>query len=218
MLSNIIILIKTFKRPEAYSRLIDSIRRFYPDIEILTLDDSNEDIGVSAGRNRLVEMCKTPYCLILDDDCIFTSKTDLVGALKELEDRDLDILQLETQTDFERDYHGLFEIDGDTVKMIKGDRNGLYDFCLNIFLARTESLKKCPWDEKYKMGEHFGYFFTHRGKLKIGKIDNNVIEHHHIRNDEYDPFRLRAIDYVKQFMAENGIKKRVDLYGKEYVI
>lgn len=215
---NITILIKTFKRPEAYNRLVESIKTFYPDINILTLDDSNEDIGVSAGRNRLVEMCQTPYCLILDDDCIFTNKTDLEKALKELVEKDLDILQFETQTDFERDYHGLYEIDGSTVKMVKGSRDGLYDFCLNIFLAKTESLKKYPWDEKYKMGEHFGYFFTHRGKLRIGKIDNNVIEHHHVRNDEYNPFRERALGYVKQYMVENGINKRIDLYGKEYVI
>jgi len=158
-------------------------------------------------------MCKTDFCIILDDDCIITAETDFERAIKTLQEKDLDILQFATQNDYERDYQGIFETIDGVVRYVSTDRDNMYDFCLNIFMAKTESLRRCRWNPKYKMGERFGYFYTHRGKLKIGVDKRNIIEHIHENNEDYQPYRARAIDYVKMYMEENGIKTRIDLGG-----
>jgi len=142
---NLTILIKTFKRPEISKRLIDSIKFFYPNVPMIVLDDP-DDMGVSAGRNELVRQCNTEYCMILDDDCIFTADTDLERCVAELEDRGLDILQL----DYGEEYYGTFVVNGDTVKMSRfpyDSINGLYEFCAQIFIAKTDKLRECQWDE-----------------------------------------------------------------------
>lgn len=206
----ITILIKTFKRPQVLERLLNSIKKFQPGIPYIVLDDE-EDIGVSAGRNRLVEMCDTPYCLILDDDCVFTDKTDLKRAVEILKEKDLDILQL----DIGEGYQGIYETNGSEVTMLRTSRDGLYDFVSNVFVAKTDKLRECKWDESLKIGEHFAYFYTHKGKLRIGKTDEVRLEHHHARVSDYNAYRDRALEYVKEFMRKNGITKRID--GNEII-
>ena len=84
-------IIKTFERPKALTRLIRSIRRFYPDLAIIVADDSvqatacrdaeflrlNPDVGLSAGRNAVLSRVETPYLLLLDDDLEFTAETNI---------------------------------------------------------------------------------------------------------------------------------------------
>lgn len=210
----ITVLIKAFKRPEAVKRLLESINKFRPYTKVYLLEDE-DDIGLSAGRNRLVEVCETPYCLILDDDCLFNEKTDLDKAIEILKEKDLDILQLKVPG---IEYHGLFQTNGDTVKYVAGDRDGLYDFCANIFVAKTDSLRKYKWDEDLKMGEHFAYFYDHKGKMRIGITDEVEIEHHHVDAPGYAEYRYRAKDYVKKYMLKKGIKKRIELYGEQTTV
>jgi glycosyltransferase involved in cell wall biosynthesis len=220
------ILIKTFKRPETCQRLIDSIRNYYQDMPIIVLDDSEVatnynnitkqlysefDVGVSAGRNKLVDSCPTKYCLILDDDCIFTDKTNILKAVNILETNDYDILELgEVESGNITGYRGKFKFEDDIVECISGEP---LEFVNNIFVAKTESLKKNRWIDKLKMGEHFAFFFTHRGKFKIGYCKDITIDHKHVPSPDYDVYRNRSLDYVKEFMADNNIKKRIDLFG-----
>lgn len=212
---DITVLIKTFKRKQAVDRLIESIKRYYPDLPILVLDDSDKnseygfDIGISRGRNILVDKCQTKYCMILDDDCYFTDKTDIKKALGLIGDYDILCLK-EVDCGKSSNYRGRFEIDGDTVKYVSGTP---YQFVNNIFIAKTDSLKKHKWDDSLKMGEHFAFFFTHRDKLKLGYTDEVEVVHDHIDTDGYQYYRNRSADYVKKFMKENGIKKRIDLMG-----
>ena len=43
-------------------------------------------LGLSAGRNALVEACRTKYLVLLDDDVFFTASTRLDLLLQRLED------------------------------------------------------------------------------------------------------------------------------------
>ena len=211
----ITILIKTFRRPQALAKLLESIKEFSPDIPVIVLDDSNEDsefgfdIGLSRGRNELVKKCTTPYCVMLEDDCVLNKNTDIKKIIQELIDRNLDILQFKVNG---LHYCGLFETSGTEVSYVNGNRNGLYDFCANIFVAKTDTLRKFKWDEDLKLGEHFAYFYEHLGKLKIG-VSEVEIEHHQIRTADYQKYRDRAVGYVKQYMKNKGITKRKDLSG-----
>ncbi|GAG84015.1 unnamed protein product, partial [marine sediment metagenome] len=88
-------IIKTFERPKVLDRLIRSIRRFYPDLAMIVADDSfraksrhdvetlrlNPDVGLSSGRNALLNCVKTPYFILLDDDLEFTAETNIERLL-----------------------------------------------------------------------------------------------------------------------------------------
>jgi glycosyltransferase involved in cell wall biosynthesis len=91
--SRVTFLVKSFERPACLTRLLDSIEKSYPGFSVIVLDDSasplltqanldkysslhitylpaETDIGLSEGRNRLVDAASTPYILLLDDDFI----------------------------------------------------------------------------------------------------------------------------------------------------
>ena len=214
---DITVLIKTFRRPEACNRLVSSIKRFYPDLPILILDDSDEtceygfDIGTSRARNILVDKCQTKYCLILDDDCIFSEMTDLERGLEIAKDYDL-LMVAEVENGVITGYKGRFEVEGTTVRMVGGEP---FEFINNIFIAKTEVLRKYRWQDDLKTGEHFAFFFTHRGKMKIGYTDEVEVIHSHLEGHDYRPYRDRALNYVIQFMREQGLTKRIDLFGNE---
>ncbi|XP_070547560.1 beta-1,4 N-acetylgalactosaminyltransferase 1-like [Ptychodera flava] len=92
---------KTFERYDVVRRLIASIRKYYPRVEILIADDSkdlqmldgkgvNQYImpfarGWFAGRNLLVSQVRTKYFLWVDDDFIFTKNTKLEKFVEKFE-------------------------------------------------------------------------------------------------------------------------------------
>jgi glycosyltransferase involved in cell wall biosynthesis len=104
------VLVKTFQRPDALRRLVASIRRFYPAIEILVVDDSErpldplpegvsrywhlpfDSLGVSAGRNFGLRQVETDYVLVCDDDMVFGRKTDLARMLRTVQTTRFDLV------------------------------------------------------------------------------------------------------------------------------
>jgi GT2 family glycosyltransferase len=107
---SVTVVVKTFQRPAALRRLLASIRRFYPEIPIVVVDDSEQplapvppevtryehfpfdSLGVSAGRNAAVHEVETEYTLICDDDMVFGRKTDLAKMLRALETTRFDLV------------------------------------------------------------------------------------------------------------------------------
>jgi (N-acetylneuraminyl)-galactosylglucosylceramide N-acetylgalactosaminyltransferase len=99
---DVTIVVKTFQRPHALRRLLASIRRFYPSIAVLVVDDSEESLepvpagvtrywhlpfdslGVSAGRNFGIRQVETEYTVVCDDDMVFGRRTDLGKMLRTL--------------------------------------------------------------------------------------------------------------------------------------
>lgn len=104
------VVVKTFQRPEALGRLLTSIRRFYPDVSVVVVDDSAEprepppdgvtryehlpfnSLGVSAGRNLGVRAVETPYTLICDDDMVFGRKSDVAKMLRTVQATRFDVV------------------------------------------------------------------------------------------------------------------------------
>lgn len=115
-MEDITIIIKTFIRIKCVERLLKSIEKSYSKCPIIICDDSGdakknresilkkfsnlkinyivteENIGLSKGRNILVQNVKTKYFLLCDDDFIFYKKTNILLARKILEDKNYDIL------------------------------------------------------------------------------------------------------------------------------
>ena len=104
------VVVKTFQRPGALKRLVASIRRFYPAIAVLVVDDSEQpldpdpdgvtrywhlpfgSLGVSAGRNYGLQRVETEHALVCDDDMVFGRRTDLGKMLRTLESTRFDVV------------------------------------------------------------------------------------------------------------------------------
>lgn len=113
-LNNVTIIIKTFERKNILVKLLNSIKNNYPQLPIIIVDDSKKtyknyilkkfpnldinyiveeyDIGLSKGRNILINSVKTEYFLLCDDDFEFDQRTNIEYAKKTLEKYNLDIL------------------------------------------------------------------------------------------------------------------------------
>ena len=210
-----------------------SIKKYYPTSKVLVVDDSKTapptmdgvkymflpfDSGVSAKRNAAVAAVDTEYVFLLEDDCFFNEKTDLLELLKLLNVSGCDIIGPKASG---VDYSGIYTWDGPTRTVrcfrdpldIAEGNVPLFEFIPNIFLAKTSVLKSHPWDEELKIGEHFAFFWKYRGQLKIGFTHAVSITHGHYETPGYASYRHRAVEYVKKFMRENGIIRRVDFHS-----
>jgi glycosyltransferase involved in cell wall biosynthesis len=180
-------LIKTFERPNELQRLVSSIRRFYPEMRIIVVDDSRNptslegcrtvsmeyDSGVSAGRQKGLSLVETEFFLLLDDDFVFYRKTDLEPAVHQLAgEPNIDImggqvvdLPLYRSTDFLRS--ALFATSRQAILPLGSKIAGLtvHDKVANFYLARTDSVRRVGWDMHLKHLDHNDFFSRARGIL-----------------------------------------------------
>jgi glycosyltransferase involved in cell wall biosynthesis len=211
-LSNLTAVVKTFERPKILKRLIKSIRRMYPTLQIIVADDSRNPVvipdvqivnlpfnsGVSAGRNAALRAVNTKYILLLDDDFVFYNHTILEDALGFMEtNSNVDILggkvinlPFYKSTDYSQ--LELFPTDATPVMPI-GTRIGtaqVLDKVANFYIGRTESIRKIGWDENLKRLDHADFFTRARGILTVAYFPKMQILHaQNLFDDRYQKSR-----------------------------
>lgn len=231
---NITALIKTFRRPKSLQLLLESIRQFFPDLRVVIVDDSpiplndtnlgnhvqyihtDYDIGLSAGRNFGLDFIQTKYVLLLDDDFLFTPRTQIGKMYDVLEKTDFSLVG-GTLLDYgyvSRRFHGCFgEKDGVlqlNIETNKGFAFGypLYDFVLNFFMGKTSHIKQVLWDEDLKLGEHEDFFlrFVQKG-YKVTALPSVVAEHYPVVDGKYKGNRDRIDQFQNLFFAKSGFRE-----------
>jgi glycosyltransferase involved in cell wall biosynthesis len=180
-------IIKTFERPVILKRLLDSIFKFYPNMNIIVVDDSQNptndsrvtnitlpyDSGVSLGRQIALEAVSTPYVLLLDDDFIFYHKTVLEDALKTvIEDNRIDIMggEVINLPSFKSNDYSIARLHPTQNKsvypvgtILSGYK--VYDKVPNFYIARSDRLKLVGWDKSIKRLDHADFFTRAKGIL-----------------------------------------------------
>jgi beta-1,4-N-acetylgalactosaminyltransferase 2 len=227
-------LIKTFERPGCTRRLFKSIKKYYPEMKVIIADDSKKpkpiqraykylempfDTGLSAGRNEMIRNVDTEYFFLLDDDWIFDEDTKLEILVDILESTDVDLIasKLKRSTHYygtlKRQGHKLFM---KTIKKRKGERYCVCDYTHNCILSRVSTFKekKLHWDAELKLNEHLEFFIRNLGKMKVAYTDDVAIDHRPMRNNNYNPYRIR--NFFKIGMKKNGIKEFHNFAGKVY--
>ncbi|WP_417898474.1 glycosyltransferase [Bacillus haimaensis] len=223
-------IIKTFERPHCLDMLIKSIKKFYPTLHIIVADDSKSpiprsdveyhilpfDSGLSKGRNFLLQQVKTPYFLLLDDDFCFINETSIEKLMDVLENSDIDVVGGRCiETKGVRNSQAVFTIKNELLTL-NADPYGkegdveLYDIVANFFLARTDKLQKHTWDERLKVGEHYDFFLSYKGKLKVAMHPFIYIYHTNDRsNEEYNLYRNRDTEDLHNniYQEKHGITK-----------
>jgi len=185
-LSKLTAVIKTFERPTMARRLVASLRRRYPDLAIVVVDDSREpepiagvetvtlpfNSGLSRGRQAGLEAARTPYALVLDDDFIAHRATRLhlplavlerQGAVDLVAGRRLDLPLF----DFKSPKGKIWPTQATPLLPLGSRIDGLevVDKTPNCFVGRRKRLLEVGWDPKLRLLEHADWFTRALGKL-----------------------------------------------------
>ena len=197
------------------------------------------DCGLSYGRNFLLNKVKTKYFCLCDDDFIFDNKTNLDVALQILKENDLDIIG-----GYIRNYKIInsykdyvirlgqkvlrYELPTNYIGSINQKKDVLYvnyrvkdfpeyeevDVVNNFFIAKTDSIKKSPWDNELKLQEHTAFFYAaKKNGLKVGFTNKLSVRHCPVQNFKYKNFRTR--NYTHVFLEKNKLSKIVSTYDNK---
>ena len=231
---DVTLIIKAFERSYAVVKLYESIRKFYPDLKIIIVDDSKNamdasifdknveychtdfDIGLSAGRNLAVSKVKTKYFVLLDDDFLFTKKTKLEKMYDALTTTGFKIVSGNVY-DFgkkRRRFSGVFDKKDGYLLLMEDKDHGFYqgykkiDFTINFFMAETQTILENKWDDKLKLCEHVEFFYRMtKNEVLITDLGKKVsIEHYPEAMGNYLEYRKRADGFRAMFNQEYGFK------------
>nr|XP_045015176.1 beta-1,4 N-acetylgalactosaminyltransferase 2 isoform X2 [Jaculus jaculus] len=175
---------KTFLRPHKLMTLLQSIRKYYPDLTVIVADDSKQPLNIQddyveyysmpfgkgwfAGRNLAISQVTTKYVLWVDDDFLFTNKTKIEVLVDVLEKTELDVSK-----------------NGDCLHQRSGGFQLLDGFpncvvtsgVVNFFLAHTERLLRVGFDPRLQRVAHLEFFVDGLGTLLVGSCPEVIIGH-----------------------------------------
>ena len=212
--------ITTFERPQCCKNLVESIRRFYPDVNIYVADQGKYttdyeaekirlpyDCGLSYARNYLWRNTSEPFKLLLDDDFIFTKQTDISKFRTLIDHCDVvcggviergkmrhyehDLRRVGSRLYYDQPKREWMEIEGIKCRQV--------DLALNfgLFRANTDT-----WDDALKICEHTDYYLRFEGKLLY--TPEVVVNHLRLRPPKYKRLRRRP-EFYADFMRKHGL-------------
>ncbi|XP_057570086.1 beta-1,4 N-acetylgalactosaminyltransferase 2 [Hippopotamus amphibius kiboko] len=193
---------KTFLRPHKFMTMLQSIRKYYPDLTVIVADDSKKPLKINdshveyytmpfgkgwfAGRNLAISQVTTKYVLWVDDDFLFNNKTKIEVLVDVLEKTELDVVGgsvLGNVFQFKLFLeHGE---NGDCLHRRSGSFRPLDGFpgcvvtsgVVNFFLAHTERLQSVGFDPRLQRVAHSEFFIDGLGSLLVGSCSNVIIGH-----------------------------------------
>ncbi len=177
-------------RPDKLQRLVQSIRKFYPDNRVLVADDSPEPVecadcemyrlptnsGTSFGRNFLVNKVRSDYFLTCDDDFVFTEQTDIHKLSAHLDAHTDVSIAGGRVMDFGnalRPGPSNFVVkDGKHFRKFLPENGNLTkcEITSQFFAGRTSFFRSnnVRWDERLKVcADHIPFFWTFPGKVEV---------------------------------------------------
>jgi GT2 family glycosyltransferase len=179
------------------------------------------DVGVSAGRNFLIDKVKTKYFVTVDDDLQFNEDTKLENFLDIIDTNDIDVLCGGLTTNIPNECSKIETEDGILyVKPLEKTFEERFKYCdygVQFFIANTKKFKSFGgWDEELKTrGEHIELFLRAKGNLKVAYTPEVKIWHKRGMHGSQKYIKHRTRDHLAMGMKKHGIKKVVNYNGKE---
>jgi hypothetical protein len=186
-LDDLTIVVKTFERPRSVRRFIASVRRVYPTVRIVVVDDSRApilhegaetfvlpyDSGVSAGRAAGLAQVDTPFFLQCDDDHVFSHRTRIGPVLERMRAHpELDVVggRLLNLPFFVPDV-----LETTSLGTIAGLERRLV--AANFFVGRTDRVRLVGWDPALKRVDHTDFFLRAKGILAVAEDPQLTVLH-----------------------------------------
>ena len=248
---NVAYCITTFERQDKLRGLLLSIAKHQPDAKIYIADDSKKfdvdsykklwievaqaglrlkpqafnvkyDAGLSFKRNFLIEKTNEPFLLFLEDDFIFTEKTDIkklmrinssligagvVGGGVIGKDNKLMCFHGKLSKDEES---LILDEQEDDFKDILGNKVMKTDIIPNFLLIKRDVLDDIRWDPEIKIhGEHTDFFWRLKQRqIGVWYVPEINVNHVHGRDDNYEKFRKRS-EFFELMLKKNNVKRLV---------
>ena len=228
---DITICIKTLLRPVLLERLLKSIHGRCA-LPVLVADDSpagsqsralcercgaaflslSEDVGLSAGRNALVDAVTTPAFIMLDDDFVACPGTDFAKLGQFVLSGLFDVAGGHVLHHGQpTHYEGFLALQNRTLKLTPlrhpVDGPTACDIVYNFIAGNTEKVGAVRWDDRLKICEHQAFFIRcQRAGLRVGYIPDIRINHMPEGPPAYSPYRkTRANEFFALFKELYGI-------------
>ena len=240
--------VPTFKRPKAVERLLLSIAAHYPLANIYVADQNETldrefygqlgdklakvglvkdisveqlpyDCGLSYARNQLVLNSPSPYKLILDDDHVFTTQTDITKFVRLLEAHPRAGIVGGRVTHNGRDQPFEFNLEktGDTLMQVADgqeleEENGVRykkTGCVHNFaLMRKTLFDHIRWDPELKVTEHMDFYLRMKEvPYYILYTPDVLIEHPPVERDgDYEGLRRRT-EFLARMLRKHGARR-----------
>lgn len=214
MAEKVTVIFKSFERQKFARQLYKNIRSYYPDIKIIIADDSEKPLelegenlevinlpfnsGLSYGIIKALERVKTPYVIRLDDDELLTPFSNFHKHLSFLEREDrVDLvavsfrqalrsrsLEETAESFYKQDMRNAYK------PLIIPHKTKIEDYFVvgkppNIFIARTDSLRKVGYDKNIRMIDHHEFFLRASGEIVSCFEPCSFVYHRHDFSDKH---------------------------------
>lgn len=240
-------IIVTFLRDDYLAICLESMRKTYPDINILVGDNGHPsdtkkalcdkygaeyhtlpfDCGLCTARNYLVSKVTTRYVMIGDDDFKYDDRAMLQDMVDFLEDN--------TRYDLVggriieggsvKNYQGMIEDKGNHFiyhKLQFSEQQSFIpcDITFNFFVARKEAVQAVKWDEQIKVAyEHSTFFIDFkRAGYKTCFLPQALVEHKPQLSNVSKENHIKLNEY-KGYRSRKSDKRRFfERFGIEFCI
>lgn len=230
-INNITAIVATHNRSNALKKLIKSLSNHYPKIPLIVIDSSTDKViqltkqhlivdsntWISWQRNIALDLVQTDLLLLLDDDYIFSYKTNINIFIKDIINNWYHIIwgQVNNLDSQNFNFHGIYHIHQDVLYHFidhwYNKENKKYDTIFNFFLWETNIIKSIWWwDEKLKYArEHDDFFLNAKNKnLNVWYNDNISIDHKSYK--KYHWWK-KAEESIKYFLQKWGITNKIEI-------
>ena len=228
-LKNIMALVTSLRARFPHMRIIitdEKDSQKTPDFEQLLRTDSNVTYvngphGIANGRNVAIKLVTTKYFLLLDDDYIFTKRTNIRKMLDLLEASDVSVVGGSVGGAGFEGVHRVY-VDKDGKQHLVQYTSVAYevvpcfqscvivDIVKNFFLARTRDVSKAgAWNDKYIVAEHKDFFLKMRlSRFKIAFCPDVDVKHYSVEGMALANARMQIVDkYLSMFNSDWQIYK-----------
>ena len=149
--------------------------------------------GLNKGLVKALEQVSTPFLVRMDDDELLTRHLNVAEELRFLQAHpEVDLVAFPciegmkslSVKKFLRPYYKITMADAPLPLLVAhgtkiDESHVVLGKVPNIFLARTESVRKVGWDENIRMIDHHDFFFRAAGILVSAVSLNSVVFHNH---------------------------------------
>ena len=240
---NVTFFVKSFERQKLVKELCKNISHMYPGVNIIIADDSRKPLevnlanvkviqlpfnsGLSAGLAAALNEVETPYVVRMDDDELLTLRSNVHRELKYLiEHPEIDLIGFGFTTAVRcrnarnsfKDYYS--QPMDDAPKPLKiphmtvlDDNHIVLGKTANIYIAKTDVIKKIGYDPNIKVIDHHEFFWRAAGiMVSAGALDTVIFHRHNPYDRHYNSYRS---DYKDDLEYIRKKRKQIIMEGKK---
>ena len=236
-------IVATYDRYYALLNLIQSFSESeYSDLNFIVVDSSPlpsdinyknvkhihvpSDTWISKQRNIALENVRTPLFLLLDDDYLCVSGTNINKMLNYINSWEVDIIwwNLINILSEQYSFDGSYDFIDNTLyhRVEVKNNNWLYDVIFNFFIAKTDQIKWIWWrDDELKYAREHDDFFLNakRNWLKVWYDKEIIVEHYSYSKHHWWTLWISSVEHFKRkWNIENKVEVRyIERENEKYI-